>query len=207
MERLSVKFDAKATKNCQIEGYASRFGEQDQGGDIVAKGAFEGSLARRGLPKMLWQHDASAPIGVWTDASEDSTGLHVRGQIMDTVEKGREAKSLVEAGAIDGLSIGYLTLSADRGEGGARILKEVDIWEVSLVTFPMLASARIDAIKASEMTEREFEALLTRDAGLSRTVARKLMSGGLNAVIGKQDAGDDGLNELLREMRAKIGKD
>lgn len=198
-ETKAVAFEIKADSEGRIEGYASRFGEMDQGGDVVVKGAYAESLAGR-MPKMLWQHDASMPIGMWEQASEDETGLYVRGRILDTVEKGREARALIEAGAIDGMSIGYRTIDADRGADGARILKQLDLWEVSLVTFPMLASARVDAIKAANMTRREMEALLTQDAGLSRTVARALMDGGMGAVKAMQDAGGD--RELADALRS-----
>lgn len=201
METKATPLQIKADSEGRIEGYASRFGELDRGGDIVVKGAYAGSLSSGRKPKMLWQHDPSQPIGVWDEVKEDDTGLFVRGRILETVEKGREVKSLIEAGAIDGMSIGYRTIKVDRATDGARLLKEVDLWEVSMVTFPMLESAKIDAIKAAEMSRREMEALLTQDAGLSRSVARSLMDGGLGAVKAMQDAGDDrGLADALRSL-------
>ena len=132
-----------------IEGYASLFGTCDQGGDVVQKGAYAGSLERlakegRGV-KMLWQHDPAQPIGVWSEVREDDRGLHVRGRILESVAKGREAAELIRAGAIDGLSIGYRTLKATRDRKGQRLLSELELWEVSLVTFPMLPSARVTA--------------------------------------------------------------
>ncbi len=201
-ETKAVALEIKADSEGRIEGYASRFGEMDQGGDVVVKGAFAESLAGR-TPKMLWQHDPSQPIGMWEQASEDETGLYVRGRILDTVEKGREARALIEAGAIDGMSIGYRTIDADRGADGARILKQLDLWEVSLVTFPMLTSARVDAIKAAEMSRREMEQKLTQDAGFSRSVARALMGGGHDAIKAMQDAGDDRLDELCDLLAAR----
>jgi len=201
-ETKAVALEIKADSEGRIEGYASRFGEMDQGGDVVVKGAYAESLAGR-MPKMLWQHDPSQPIGMWEQASEDETGLYVRGRILDTVEKGREARALIEAGAIDGMSIGYRTLDADRGADGARILKQLELWEVSLVTFPMLASARVDAIKAAEMSRREMEQKLTQDAGFSRSVARALMGGGYDAIKAMQDAGDDRLDELRDLLAAR----
>lgn len=205
-ERKALSVEVKADKEGRVEGYASRFGELDQGGDVVVKGAFAGSIAGR-KPKMLWQHDPSQPIGVWDEASEDEAGLYVRGRILDTVEKGREARALIEAGAIDGMSIGYRTLKADRASDGARLLKELDLWEISMVTFPMLESARIDAMKAAQMERREMEAVLMQDAGLSRSVARAILSGGFSAVKAMQDAGDDGLSELARFMRQSLTKE
>ncbi len=136
-----------------IEGYASLFDTSDRGGDIVCKGAYARSLdagatAGRRI-KMLWQHDPAQPIGVWDEIREDAQGLWVKGRILDEVERGREARALIEAGAIDGLSIGYRTVRASKNEQGQRLLKEVELWEVSLVTFPMLPQARLDASRKS----------------------------------------------------------
>lgn len=132
-----------------IEGYASVFGQTDRGGDIVQAGAYAKSLkalsedGRR--VKMLWQHDPAQPIGVWEEVREDARGLYVKGRILDGIAKGREAAELIAAGAIDGLSIGYRTLSARKGEKGRRHLTELELWEVSVVTFPMLPDARVGA--------------------------------------------------------------
>ena len=132
-----------------VEGYASLFGKRDQGGDTVQAGAYGASLkalASQGRRvKMLWQHDPGQPIGVWEDVREDAKGLYVKGRILTEVERGREAAALLSAGAIDGLSIGYRTLRAERDAKGQRLLAEVELWEVSLVTFPMLAEARVSA--------------------------------------------------------------
>ena len=139
-----------------VEGYASLFGKRDQGGDTVAKGAYAASLkalasgGRR--VKMLWQHDPGQPIGVWDEVREDAQGLYVKGRILTEVAKGREAAALLTAGAIDGLSIGYRTLRAEKDGKGRRVLSELELWEVSLVTFPMLPDARI-AAKADAWTE------------------------------------------------------
>ena len=151
-ERKFLKAEGPAlqvTDGAVISGYASLFGAKDQGGDIVQKGAYAASLAAsakagRGI-KMLWQHDPAQPIGVWDEVREDATGLFVKGRILTDVEKGREAVALLAAGAIDGLSIGYRTLKAQRDGKGQRLLAEVELWEVSLVTFPMLPEARVSA--------------------------------------------------------------
>lgn len=133
----------------EISGYASLFGSVDQGGDVVEAGAYATSLkavtaAGRSI-KMLWQHDPAQPIGVWDEVREDARGLWVKGRILDQVEKGREAVALIAAGAIDGLSIGYRTVKASKNTKGQRLLSELELWEVSLVTFPMLPSARVGA--------------------------------------------------------------
>ncbi len=139
----------RVTEGSNVEGYASLFGRRDQGGDVVIAGAYRGSLAammaQRRRVKMLWQHDPAQPIGVWDEVREDATGLWVKGRILTDVEKGREAVALLGAGAIDGLSIGYRTVKAERDGKGQRLLAELELWEVSLVTFPMLPDARVAA--------------------------------------------------------------
>jgi HK97 family phage prohead protease len=92
---------------------------------------------------MLWQHDPAQPIGVWDAVREDARGLFVKGRILADVAKGREAAALIAAGAIDGLSIGYRTIRATKNDKGQRLLHELELWEVSLVTFPMLPGARV----------------------------------------------------------------
>jgi hypothetical protein len=133
----------------EVAGYASLFGAPDKGGDVVERGAYGRSLERLGQKgarvKMLWQHDPAQPIGVWDEVREDDRGLWVKGRILREVEKGREAAALIEAGAIDGLSIGYRTLRATKNDKGGRLLSELELWEVSLVTFPMLPDARVGA--------------------------------------------------------------
>lgn len=133
----------------RIEGYASLFGAPDQGGDIVERGAYAASLARLAQEgrrvKMLWQHDPAQPIGIWDEVREDGRGLWVRGRLLDSVARAREAAALISAGAIEGLSIGYRTLRAVKTDKGLRLLKELELWEVSLVTFPMLPGARVTA--------------------------------------------------------------
>ncbi len=151
LERKFMQFDdvAKVEGGVEIKGYASFFGDVDQGNDVVQKGAYAASLnalqaASRGV-KMLWQHDPSQPIGVWDVVQEDAKGLFVKGRILQSVEKGREAIALIEAGAIDGLSIGYRTVKSSKNTKGHRLLQELELWEVSVVTFPMLPSARVGA--------------------------------------------------------------
>ncbi|UWQ92949.1 HK97 family phage prohead protease [Aliisedimentitalea scapharcae] len=135
--------------NAVIQGYASVFGEADQGGDIVQKGAYAASIkaleSKGARVKMLWQHDPAQPIGVWDEVREDTRGLWVKGRLLESTQKGREAAALIGAGAIDGLSIGYRTTKASKTDKGQRLLSELELWEVSLVTFPMLPSARVAA--------------------------------------------------------------
>lgn len=133
-------------------GYASLFGREDLARDVVEPGAFAASLARRGLQaiKMLWHHDPAEPIGRWLEIREDGQGLAVRGRLITELARGREALTLMRAGAVDGLSIGFRTVRARTDKtAGIRRLIEVDLWEISVVTFPMLPEARIAAVKGA----------------------------------------------------------
>ncbi len=129
----------------EVTGYASLFDIEDHGRDLVRAGAFAASLARRGATgvRMLFQHDAGEPVGVWDDIFEDGRGLFVRGRILTAAPRGRAVRGLVAQGAVDGLSIGFRTLRSAPRPGGGRDLLEIDLWEVSIVTFPMLAQARL----------------------------------------------------------------
>lgn len=165
--------------NCSLEvkslddegsfsGYASVFGITDSQGEEVASGAFDLSLkswAELGkMPKMLWQHDYRKPIGVWQDIREDVYGLQVKGHLLLDLAQGREAYSLIKNGVVDGLSIGFLTVKARRnesrnGSGRVRILEQVNLQEVSLVTFAANPKARVDRVK---MIDPELMALMNR---------------------------------------------
>jgi len=150
-ETKAVACDLKAVEaDGSFTGYASRFGAIDLGRDLVLPGAFTESLARRGPRgiKMLFQHDPAEPIGVWLELREDAHGLYVRGRILPEVERGREVLALMRAGALDGLSIGFRTVEGRHDpKSGVRRLSRVDLWEISIVTFPMLPEARVSTVK------------------------------------------------------------
>ncbi|WP_347268814.1 HK97 family phage prohead protease [Paracoccus sp. (in: a-proteobacteria)] len=203
METKFLSLDWKADEAGVIEGYGSIFDNVDNGGDVVAPGAFAASLAQGRKVKMLLQHDPHDVIGVWDQVEEDGKGLRVKGRLLMQVRKAADAYELVKAGALDGLSIGYRTTEASRDRDGNRVILKAEVWEVSLVTFPMNEMARIDAVKAAGMTERDIERVLTQDAGLSRSVARRLMAGGYNAVKAMQDAGA-GADELAALLKARL---
>lgn len=179
-----------------FEGYASLFNAADLGRDVIAPGAFSESLRQRGVAaiKMLFQHDPSEPIGIWEEIREDARGLYVRGRLMTAVKKAREVLALMRAGALDGLSIGFKAVKARRdGRTGLRRIEKVDLWEISIVTFPMLPGARVRAAKARPFlaqapSEREFERWLTRDAGLTRNEARAVLREGFKGLKALRDA-------------------
>ncbi|MGX5665612.1 HK97 family phage prohead protease [Rhizobium daejeonense] len=144
-----------------FSGYASLFGEVDLGRDTIVSGAFSKSLKARGAPgvRMLFQHDPAEPIGTWKVIREDERGLYVEGVLSPGVARAREVHALMKSGALDGLSIGFRTVRArsDKASGVRRIL-EADLWEISVVTFPMLPAARVSNVKHARFyRDRETE--------------------------------------------------
>ena len=127
-------------------GYASVFGRVDESGDVVMPGAFSKSLQRRGRDRirLLFQHDPKEPVGTWEAIAEDGFGLWVEGRLVGGVPRADALRRLIEKGAIDGLSIGFRTVRATREPAsGQRRLWQLDLWEISIVTFPMMDAARI----------------------------------------------------------------
>ena len=170
-----------------FEGYASVFDVVDKGMDVVAPGAFQKSIDSGRKVKLLWQHDMRDVIGVFNEIREDARGLFVKGRIIEEVQKGREALALMRAGAIDSMSIGYCTIEASKeGQGSVRRLHELQLFEISLVSVPMLDQAMITDVK-SLTTEREFEQFL-RDAGYSRKEAVAITSHGYKGLNRERDA-------------------
>ena len=219
MIKLETKRASLALSEVEIDGsfsgYASVFGLPDLGKDIIEKGAFAKSLLTRKSSgvRMLWQHDAGEPIGVWTDIREDARGLYVEGRLAKGVSRAREALELMRAGGLDGLSIGFRTVKARKdARTGLRHIVEADLWEISVVTFPMLPQARINTLKAALPTIREFERWLTRDAGLSRSAARLVIAKGYSALAALQGrderdafrADDAGLAQRMRAACKKM---
>lgn len=193
---MKTKFGAPVLKVKELtdagtfEGYGSIFGNRDSYGDVVERGAFAKSLAtheaRGSKPKLFWQHDMHQPIGSWTEMKEDDTGLWAKGRLNMDVQRGREAHALLKAGDIDGLSIGYHTITAEPDKAaGVLLLKELDLVEVSVVSVGANDRALVDAVKAAEisnlrdriaagerLTSREWEALF-KDMGLTNSEAER----------------------------------
>jgi uncharacterized protein len=148
----------------QFEGYASLFGVPDLARDIVTRGAFQQSLARRGARgiKLLWQHDPAQPLGRWISLQEDEYGLKVRGRLNLHIERARDIHALMKDGAVDGLSIGFRTLQARQDRiRKARMLENLDLWEISLVTFPMLEQARVRSVKRRDEASHQHQSVLS----------------------------------------------
>lgn len=184
-----------ATDTGTFEGYASTFGMLDLGGDVVVKGAYAKTLATRGPKgiKLLIDH-GGLPAGVWEDLREDDVGLRARGRLLKGFPRMDELHALMEIGAIDGLSIGYRVVNASReASNGARLLEEVDLREISVVTFPMNETSLISSVKGELPTEREFERWLMQDAGLTRSQARTVITSGFKSLQqAKPGAGGEG---------------
>jgi uncharacterized protein len=182
-EVRSFALEIRASDDGTVEGYGSVFGVRDNYDDVIALGAFNGSLAAHKtagtMPAMLWQHDAHSPIGIWTEMVEDSKGLRIKGRLALETTRGKEAHALLKMGALNGLSIGFMSKqwAYDR-DTEVRTLTEIDLWEVSLVTFPANEKARVTNVKASPddvNSPKDAERIL-REAGFSKADATALVS-------------------------------
>lgn len=215
-----LKFAAdEGAQAMSFTGYGAVFGNVDSYGDVIEAGAFSKFLAdvkagNQPWPAMLSQHggwqmsaEDMTPIGVWTDFAEDGHGLKVAGQLADT-PRGLEMYKLMKMSprpAIDGMSIGYIAKEWEprsKPEDPKRKLKRIDLIEVSMVTRPANGKARVESVK-SDWTERDFERLLTRDAGLSRSEALVVINQGFKSLIAMRDAGSSELAELAQALKAR----
>lgn len=198
-----VDMDFKANMDDgTFTGYASVFGVKDLGGDIVQAGAFTKSLKSRPAPKikMLWQHKWDKVCGVWESVVEDTKGLLVKGRIIQDVEAGKEALALMREGAIDSMSIGFRTIK-DQWSGSDRLLQELELHEISLVTFPMLPQAKITKVKGA-FNEREVESIL-REAGLSKELSKNVVLFGVKKAVelsgNRREADDNDIVNILKQ--------
>ncbi|SDO29598.1 hypothetical protein SAMN04487957_10583 [Halomonas shengliensis] len=206
-QRFDAPLKIKAVNDAgEFEGYGSIFGNQDSYDDVVMPGAFQASLGRwqqkERLPAMLWQHNMHEPIGVYTEMREDENGLYVKGRLLvDDDPLAKRAHAHMKAGSLTGLSIGYMLKEWDFDrDKDVFLLKEVDLWEVSLVTFPANDEARISNVKT--YLERgevprpsEFEKAL-REVGLSRSQAKAFMASGYSAIQPRDAEAEHALSYL-----------
>ena len=201
----------KATnEDGSIEGYGSVFDVVDSYEDSIAKGAFEKSIAEHKsagtMPAMLWQHRSDQPIGIWTEMSEDEKGLTLKGRLALDTEKGKEAHALLKMGALNGLSIGFVSKqwAYDR-ETEIRTLTEIEIWECSVVTFPANSKARITGVKSTDeiATLKDAERVL-RDSGFSKQDALAFVSR-IKTLSSRSDSDDMGeLKSALEKLKSKL---
>lgn len=204
---LDFSLEVKQVEDTGVfKGYGSVFDVMDDWHDVVLKGAFAKSLERR-TPAMLWQHNSDEPIGVYTSIAEDDMGLSIEGRLLvDGVAKAKEAHVLLKNNAIRGLSIGFIPIKWEwetRNDTRVRLLKEVDLWEVSLVTFPANAKALIGDVKSAELKSiRDVEDYL-RDAGLARSEAKAAIAAIKASALRDAEEAEavKAVNELLRKIR------
>ena len=207
LKHLDVEFQVKAvTEDGLFSGYGSVFGVVDSYKEIVVPGAFTESLATK-KPSLLWQHRSGEPIGVYTTVKEDSVGLHVDGKLALKTARGAEAYELLKMGAVTGLSIGYQVRdeSYDR-VSGINTLKKLDLWEVSLVTFPANDAARVTGVKTVEEIEslKDAEAFLRDAGGFSKSQALAIVAR-IKSMQGRSDSDELGeLAALIRRNTAQI---
>lgn len=204
---LNVPLEVKSVSETgEFEGYGSVFGVKDSHSDIVAKGAFKKSLqswkAKGRFPAMLWQHKTDEPIGVYTDMYEDDHGLYVKGRLLiEDDQLARRAHAHMKAGSIGELSIGFMLEDSeyDRAKG-ADILKEIDLWEVSPVTFASNQSARITDVKSilelgDVPAPSQVEKAL-RDVGFSIAQSKAFMAKGYSAIAPRDAEVSDALDSI-----------
>lgn len=161
----------------RFAGYASVFGALDSQNEIVASGAFRRTLAawqaKGGAPAMLWMHDPTEPIGLWLSLREDAKGLCVEGRLALGTQKGREAYELLKLGALTGLSIGYRVVSSRAdAKRKARVLEDVELFEISLVTFPANDAARVSTVKSPRAGEKRKQKTKKDEAATQAIVDR-----------------------------------
>jgi len=211
--RLSPAFEFKASAvqaSGEFSGYASTFGgPPDAFGDVIAKGAFASTLAAHKadntMPALLWSHDPSAPIGKWVEMREDAKGLAVTGFLTLAVAKAQEAHALMRDGAL-ALSIGFRTLDDSFGSDGTRVLKKVDLLEVSAVALPANPRARITEVRSRIQDIRSFETAVRDELGFSVREARRLAAGGWKAFTKDATTPSDEVEALVKHLRSAVAR-
>ena len=209
----AVPLDLKAVaEDGEFEGYLSTFGNVDRGMDMVMPGAFRRTLKERKLSsiKLLRDHDTRKVIGKWLSMEEDDRGLKVRGKLFaGTVQLATETLALMREGALDAMSIGYRTIKAQWDEEqGVRKLLDLDLWEGSIVTFPMNEMATVDAVK-TDLTITDVERIL-REGGapgaFAKLVAIHGFEGATKRLGSRREGGEGGktIAEMIRETSANM---
>jgi len=214
-EFIDVKTELKAETigeegSGEFEGYGSIFGNVDLGNDVIMKGAFKRSLRRRGPKKvkLLYQHKTDMPIGVFDQIREDEKGLYVKGRLALQTQAGREAYELMKMGALDGLSIGFKVDPKGYSyepRTKRRVIDEVDLMEVSLVTFPMNPQAMVRSVKGQDISIREWENGLRDAFSISRSEAKAAAKAIVEtlAVRDAPDMSDEllAINQLVNQIK------
>lgn len=202
---LDIPFEVKTLRDEEgiFEGYGSVFGNVDADGDVIEPGAFRKSLQlhqqQKTQPALLWMHDSHHPVGRYLEIREDAQGLYVKGQLILDSSQGRDAYALLKGGAINGLSIGYVPKDWELDKNQkTRRLKAVDLWEISLVTFPANTLARVMTVKSKITTGdiptlEELEQFLVREGAMSQDEAQIFLKSGYDAYVAyaQESTGDD----------------
>ncbi len=206
--RVDVAFEIKSEEideeNGTFQGYGSIFGNKDLGNDIIVEGAFAKSIGRKGAKsvKLLYQHKSDEPIGVFDEIIEDKRGLKVKGRLAMGTQRGREVHELMKMGALDGLSIGYRVdpkgVEYD-DKGKIRYIKSVDLMEISAVTFPMNPKTRVEAVKGTDRSVREWETFLRDEGNLSRNEAKAAASA-VSKALEQRDAVKEETPKVLEAL-------
>lgn len=205
-----------------FDGYGAVFNNVDSYGDMIAEGAFSAYLddvktGKQDWPSMLMQHggwrmnaEDMTPVGIYTDLQEDKFGLKVQGKLADT-PKAQEAYSLMKMTprpAIKGLSIGYYARESEWGgkqDAYDRLIKKIDVLEISIVTFPANKLATIDGVKSvKDLTDKDLERLLRDVMGLSQKEAKTAIAKGFRALRGHDDASSAELKALQQTLEKNI---
>tara|TARA_B100000519_G_scaffold96656_3_gene84116 strand:- start:302 stop:1063 length:762 start_codon:yes stop_codon:yes gene_type:complete len=187
-----------------FEGYGSVFNNTDLGNDVIRPGAFASSLKSRGVKgvKLLYQHKTDMPIGVFDEIIEDGKGLRVKGRLALKTAAGRDAYELLKMGALDGLSIGFRTqpkgYDYDK-RTRRRSIKDVDLMEISLVTFPMNPRATVHSVKGQDISIRELEKGMRDAFALSRSEA-KMAARAVHESFQQRDAETEDDGEALEAL-------
>tara|TARA_Y100000310_G_scaffold315722_2_gene366580 strand:+ start:9333 stop:10004 length:672 start_codon:yes stop_codon:yes gene_type:complete len=209
LERKVFEFEIKqVSEEGQVEGYASTFRNKDLGDDVVEQGAFLKTIAKAEksgrMPKMLDHHNLRQPVGIWDHLKEDRKGLFAQGHLVMKVQRAQELHALMTEKVMDGLSIGFKAVKYLIDEkSGVRRLMEIDLMEVSIVTFGMNPKALVTGVKGYEgMIEnvREFENFLREVGGFSRNEAKLLTGHGFKELLVQRDAGEENLSGLLDSL-------
>jgi HK97 family phage prohead protease len=208
--RVDVAFEVKTAgvddESGVFSGYGSIFGNKYLGGDVIVEGAFAKSIGRKGAKavKLLYQHKSDEPIGVFDEIVEDDRGLRVKGRLAMGTQRGREVHELMKMGALDGLSIGYRVdpkgVEYDE-KGKTRMIKSVDLMEISAVTFPMNPRARVQQVKGTERSVREWEQFLRDEGSLSRNEAKAAASA-VTKALEQRDAVKEETPEVLDALKS-----
>lgn len=206
LNQTEFKFGSEGS--LEFSGYASVFNGVDSYGDTIKPGAYKGTLEQRERPVALrWQHWGPI-IGKFTEMFEDEKGLFVRGELTKGHSTAEDTAALLRHGAISGLSIGYIAKDFSETEYGGRVLKDIELFEISVVEEPADNSAHISTVKSvfdECATLKEVEQAMRRHCGLSQSVSTAIVSAVKNAVNRSESESEQhALDEVVKSINSKF---